>query len=82
MNVNVQYYQGIALCLIHRKDYASKKAKRFTLNGTNQNVWIPNHYLLADGTIKPEANLAFIFQNPKNQPKLEKAGVPRVIKGT
>lgn len=66
-NTSVQYYRGIPLLLIERYDYHTKKAKRFTLNGTNQNVWIPNEYLSDDGTINPDANLDFVFYNKRNQ---------------
>lgn len=69
-NTNIQHYRGIPLLLIERYDYHTKKAKRFTMNGTNQNVWIPNQYLLEDGTINPEANLDFVFFNKQNQIKL------------
>lgn len=70
LNTNIQYYRGIPLLLIERYDYHTKKAKRFTMNGTNQNVWIPNQYLLEDGTINPEANLDFVFFSSQNQIKL------------
>ena len=69
-NTETQFYRGIPLLLIERYDYHTKKAKRFTMNGTNQNVWIPNQYLLEDGTINPEANLDFVFFNRLNQIKL------------
>lgn len=61
LNLNMQYYKGIPLKLIKRKSYSYHKAKRFTLNNTNQNVWIPNVYLLPDGTIRANANLDWLF---------------------
>lgn len=72
MNLNTQYYRGLPLRLINRKDYKYKKAKRFIINNTNQNVWIPNTYLLDDGTIKDNVDLMFIFRKSKR--KLELAG--------
>ena len=47
-----QFYKGIELNCIVRHDYRFMKAKLFTLNGTNQDVWIPNKHLEKDGTIK------------------------------
>ena len=44
MNYKTQYYKGIPLNLIYRK-YKNMKAKRFIINHTNQNVWIPNKHL-------------------------------------
>ena len=66
LNVSVQNYRGIPLRLIVRK-YDNYKAKRFTLNGTNQNVWIPNRHLKKDGTIKAHQNLDYIFRKARNQ---------------
>ena len=66
MNFKPQYYNGIKLQLINRK-YDWFKAKRFTINGTNQNVWIPNKHLLEDGTIKPNENIDYIFRKAKRQ---------------
>lgn len=72
MNFNEQYYDGFALKLIDRKDYYNKKAKRYTINDTNQNVWIPNTFLKKDGTIKPGVNLGFIFNSEEFSYKLAK----------
>lgn len=74
MNFATQYYKGIPLQLIDRK-YDRFKAKRFTLNGTNQNVWIPNKHLDIEGTIKPKENLDYIFRKAGRQ--LQLAGVGR-----
>lgn len=68
MNLETQYYNGIPLNLINRK-YGDRKAKRYVINHTNQNVWIPNKHLLSDGTIKRGENLDYIFN--KAQRKLE-----------
>lgn len=57
MNLKTQYYKGLPLKLINRKDYANRKAKRFIINNTNQNIWIPNSYLMEDGTIKDNVDL-------------------------
>lgn len=72
MNYDAQYYGNIPLRLINR-NYAGYKAKRYTINSTNQNVWIPNVYLHKDGTIKKGAELDFIFY--KALRKLEIAGI-------
>ncbi|WP_078598559.1 hypothetical protein [Evansella clarkii] len=72
MNFELQFYQGIPLRLIKR-NYKKTKAKRFLINDTSQNVWIPNKHLTHDGTIKPGENLDYIFRKAKRQ--LELAGV-------
>lgn len=60
-----QFYKGIRIRLIpyHPDYYAKKKAKRFELGERKygQNVWIPNSYLLPDGTIREDRNLDFVF---------------------
>lgn len=38
MNYETQYYRGLPLKLINRKDYKVRKAKRYTINNTNQNI--------------------------------------------
>jgi hypothetical protein len=72
VNYKFQYYKGIKLQLIKRK-YDRFKAKRFAINGTNQNVWIPNKHLSEDGTIKPTENIDYVFLKARRQ--LELAGV-------
>lgn len=72
MNFKQQYYRNIPLRLIDR-NYKNKKAKRFTINNTNQNVWIPDKHLERDGTIKAAENLDYIFARARRQ--LEIAGV-------
>ena len=72
MNYKEQYYRDIPLRLINR-NYTGYKAKRYLINNTNQNVWIPNCYLLEDGTIKEGANLDFIFNSRQGKRKLELA---------
>lgn len=71
-NLEDQYYRGLPLRLINRQDYKFKNAKRYVINNTNQNIWIPNTYLLEDGTIKPGVDIMFIFK--KAQRQLELAG--------
>jgi len=68
-NCELQHYKGIPLRLIHRK-YNDMKAKRFVINETNQNVWIPNKHLEEDGTIKQGENLEYIFLKAHNQLKI------------
>ena len=69
-----QQYKGIPLQLIAR-NYTGYRAKRFIINRTNQNVWIPNKHLDADGKIKPGQNLDYVFL--KATKKLEIAGIER-----
>ena len=79
MNYQTQYYKGIPLNLIKRK-YGSRKAKRYVVNHTNQNVWIPNKHLEPDGTIRVGENIDYVFRQAKR--KLEIAGItglPNVI---
>lgn len=78
MNFNTQHYKGIPLKLINRK-YGSRNAMRYTLNGTNQNVWIPLRHLDAEGNILPGENIDYIFR--KAQRQLEKAGITQAIVG-
>lgn len=74
MNFAVQIYKRIPLKLIDRK-YGNYKAKRFIINGTNQNVWIPNKHLTDDGTIKPGENIDYILRKAYYQHKLQYAGI-------
>ena len=71
MNNLIQFYKGIKLELIKR-NYKRYYAKRFTLNGTNQNVWIPNKHLENNGAIKEGENIDYVFRKSKRQ--LELAG--------
>lgn len=74
----IQYYKGIRLELIKR-NYQGYAAKRFTLGGTNQNVWIPNKHLESNGTIKEGENIDYVFR--KAQRQLELAGYTEPIIG-
>lgn len=78
MERKIQTYKGIRLELIQR-NYKGYNAKRFTLGGTNQNVWIPNKHLEEDGTIKPGENIDYVFR--KAQRQLELAGYTDPIPG-
>lgn len=78
MNFNIQYYKGIPLQLINRK-YGNRNAKRFAINHTNQNVWIPNKHLTKDGTIVPGEDLDYVFR--KAQRQLTLAGITEPIVG-
>ena len=78
MNFNMQYYKGIPLQLINRK-YGDRNAKRFAINHTNQNVWIPNKHLTEDGTIVPGEDLDYVFR--KAQRQLTLAGITEPIVG-
>lgn len=74
-NTGTQMYKNVPLQLIvYTENHFTKlKAKRFTINGTNQNIWIPNIYLEPDGTLKENINIDFIFYKSARQ--LELAGV-------
>lgn len=74
LNTQTQMYKNIPLQLITRK-YTHYKAKRFRINNTNQNVWIPNKHLAPDGTILPNQNLDYIFFTRMGRHKLELAGI-------
>lgn len=78
LNLNEQEYKGIKLRLINRK-YDNYNAKRFIINNTNQNVWIPNKHLTENGTIKENENLDYIFR--KAQRQLTLAGITQPIVG-
>ena len=65
-NTETQYYKGIPIRLIIR-NYTGYNAKRYTLNGTNQNVWIPNKFLREDGTLMNGRNIDFVFKRARNQ---------------
>jgi len=78
MNYETQYYKGIPLNLIKRK-YGNRNAKRFVINYTNQNVWIPNKHLEEDGTIKFMENIDYVFRKSARQ--LELAGITQPIIG-
>lgn len=78
MNFDTQYYKSIPLNLINR-NYRNCNAKRFTINHTNQNVWIPNKHLQEDGTIVPGENIDYVFR--KAQRQLELAGMYMAIPG-
>lgn len=70
----IQYYDNIPLRLIKR-NYDGYKAKRFTINGTNQNVWIPNKHLEDVDRIRQGENLDYIFEVAKQQNKFVYAGM-------
>ena len=71
-NTNTQYYKNIPLKLIvyTESHFERLKAKRFCINNTNQNVWIPNVYLEEDGSIKQDVNIDFVFYKARNQLRL------------
>jgi hypothetical protein len=75
----VNYYKGIRLALIPRKDYKHRQAKRFTLNGTIQNVWIPNKHLEPSGKLKEGENIDYVLRRAQRQ--LELAGCTGPIPG-
>lgn len=69
-NYSVQRFAGVDLRLINR-NYRNYNAKRYLINNSNQNIWIPNCYLEEDGTIKGSADLSFIFNKPSTKRKIE-----------
>lgn len=78
MNFGLQYYKGIQIKLVNRS-YKGKQAKRYVINNTNQNVWIPNVHLHDDGTLKAEENIDYIFRKAHRQ--LTLAGITQPIPG-
>lgn len=79
MNYQPQFYKGIKIKLIKRGDYTQHAAMRFTLNDTNQNVWIPKKHLMPDGTLKEGENIDYVFR--RSQRQLELAGYLEPIPG-
>ena len=78
MNYETQTYKSIPIRLIKR-NYDGYAAKRFVINETNQNVWIPNKHLEDDGTIKQGENIDYVFR--RSQRQLEIAGITQAIIG-
>ncbi|GGF73143.1 hypothetical protein GCM10010912_17930 [Paenibacillus albidus] len=78
LNHKDQDYKGITLTLLKR-NYTGYAAKRYLLNNTSQNVWIPNKHLEHDGTIKQGEDLDYVFRNAPR--KLELAGYKGPIAG-
>lgn len=65
---------GVKLKLIvyTEKHFAQLKAKRFMITDesgveTKQNLWIPNRYLLPDGSIDFRHDLTWLFNTPPNR---------------
>lgn len=74
-NIATQLYKNIRLTLIpyHPSYYTGRNAKRFQIGHSIQTIWIPNRCLLLDGTLKPDVNLDWIFNQEKNKLKLRYA---------
>ena len=78
MYLETQYYKGIPIKLIDRK-YDGRKAKRFAINCTNQNVWIPIKHLDKNGKLLHGENIDYVFRKSVNQ--LNYAGITQAIPG-
>lgn len=78
LNYKQQDYKGIPLQLINRK-YGTAKARRFTLNGSNQNVWVPLKHLEPDCTIKEGEDIDYVFFQAKRQCELAGIKIKFVI---
>lgn len=65
-NFNKQYYRGLPLRQVNRA-YGPAKARRYVINDTNQNVWIPCKHLHPDGTIKEGEDIDYVFVNKERQ---------------
>lgn len=82
-NTKIQDYKGIKIRLIKYTDkhFARLKAKRFLLikpvenDYPSQNFWIPNCYLQADGTLKPNINIDWAFAKAVRANKFKYAGI-------
>ncbi len=84
-NDSDQFYKGIRIRLIpyHPIQYAKYKAKRFELGERKygQNVWIPNAYLMEDGTLKKNINIDFVFTRAIRQNKFDYAHLDASVFG-
>lgn len=65
----------VNLKMINR-DYGNYKARRFLINNTNQNIWIPKGYVNEDGTIK---DCYFKYNKDKFKEILHKASLSRKL---
>lgn len=74
LNLSPQSYKQYTFTLMARPDYGIKKAKRFRINNSYQNVWIPNKHLEADGTIKQGENIDYIVNSYEFRHKLTLIG--------
>lgn len=81
-NTKTQTYMGIHLRLIVYTEahFARLKAKRFLIlnadeRPTGQNLWIPNSFLLPDGSLDTGKDLSWIFRLPINRHKFQLAGI-------
>ena len=74
-NIATQLYKNIRLTLLdyHPSYCAARNAKRFRIGHSIQNIWIPNCCLLPDGTLKPDINLDWIFNQERTKIKLRYA---------
>ncbi len=61
-----QYYKNIPLKQVIRR-YTGMKAHRYTMNGTNQNVWIPCKHLDETGKLLPGEDIDYVFRQARNQ---------------
>ena len=70
---DVQYYKNVPLEQVIRTYKSNEdvrvdmRARRFTLNHTNQNVWIPCKHLDASGKLLPGENIDYVFLKSFNQ---------------
>lgn len=80
-NTSLQYYKGVPLRLIPRQDYHAHDAKRYVINDTNQNLWIPNKHLSSDGTIRQGHDLDYILAQAHNQIRIGMSGPVHRIEG-
>lgn len=70
---DVQYYKNIPLQQVIRTYKSNEdvridmKARRFTLNHTNQNVWIPCKHLDEFGKLLPDQDIDYVFLQARNQ---------------
>ena len=70
---DVQYYKNVPLQQVIRTYKSNEdvrvdmRARRFTLNHTNQNVWIPCKHLDASGKLLSGENIDYVFLKSFNQ---------------
>lgn len=74
MNYKLQVYKGIPIQLLNRK-YGNRRAHKFSVNCSDQTIWILKKHLLEDGTIKVGEDIDYVFKMARNICKQAKVRV-------
>lgn len=75
LNLMEQNYKGIPLNICPSCSYEKRDAIKFHVNHTQQCFWIPKKHLFVDGTIRPDADIDYVFLARDGLHKLELAHV-------